>query len=212
MKLNKAEKFVKKQFEKGLTRNQVREEIFAKLDTWNFPPEYQNALATQDPNFDKEYEPLLGVDYLDDYICDQCGNCHETCFCGDDLSDIIDEGMSAEAEQAVFGHQATNHDIKCPGKKTDICLQCPQESFCTIITGDSNCVFCHGNPCVCDTIELPTLPEPGTQAHEEMIDFMRADMESGMGYSKIIEFARKSIEARGLDFDEEFKKYQANKK
>lgn len=40
------------------------------------------------------------------------------------------------------------------------------------------------------------MPEPGTQAYEDMIDFMRKDLESGMGCSKI-------IEADGRDFDEE---------
>jgi hypothetical protein len=87
MKLNKAEKFVKRQFETGKTRNQVREAIFEKLQTWNFPPEYREALAKFDPLHDTE--PLQGTwfddTYLDDYICEQCGNGHETCFCGDDV-------------------------------------------------------------------------------------------------------------------------------
>jgi hypothetical protein len=209
MKLNKAEKFIKRQFEKGMTRNMVREAIFKKLGTWNFPPEYENALATQDPNFDKDNEPLLGVDYLDDYICDVCGNCHELCFCGEDADEPWKSlGHSAEAEEAVFGHQATNHNIKCPGKKTDICTECPQKTFCTIITGDSNCLFCHGNPCVCDDIKLPKLPEPGTQDWERMVDNMRQQLE----YMPIIKAAKESIEARGLDFDEEFEKFKANKK
>jgi len=63
MKLNKAEKFVKRQFEMGKTRNQVREAIFEKLGNWNFPPEYENALATQDPLYDDDRDYLMGTDY-----------------------------------------------------------------------------------------------------------------------------------------------------
>ena len=64
MKLNKAEKFVSQMFKIGLTRNQVREAIFEKLGTWNFPPEYEDALATQDPNFDRDNaEALEGTEY-----------------------------------------------------------------------------------------------------------------------------------------------------
>jgi len=95
MKLNKAEKFVNAQIKLGKTRNGVRLAIFQKFRTWNFPPEYENALATQDPN----YEPVLGVDYLDDYVCEQCDNCHELCFC-------------EEEEKTVFGNQTTEHE-KC---------------------------------------------------------------------------------------------------
>jgi hypothetical protein len=52
------------------------------------------------------------------------------------------------------------------------------------------------------------MPEPGTDAYERMIDFMRADLESGMAYSKIEMEARKIIEARGGNFDEEFEKWK----
>jgi len=38
------------------------------------------------------------------------------------------------------------------------------------------------------------MPEPGTQAWEDMTDFMRKDLESDMGYSKIIEAGRKIVE------------------
>jgi hypothetical protein len=138
MKLNKAEKFVKRQFESGLTRNQVREAIWKKLGTWNFPPEYENALATQDPNYDiHDTGRIIGHDYLDDYICDHCGNCHETCFCGD---------HTEEAEDVIALSQ------------------------------------------------IHTMPEPGTRAHENMVDFMRADLESGMGYSKVVMAAQEIIE------------------
>jgi len=52
------------------------------------------------------------------------------------------------------------------------------------------------------------MPEPGSQAYESMIDLMRADLESGMRYSKIIDTARKNIEADGKDFNEEFEKWK----
>jgi hypothetical protein len=53
-----------------------------------------------------------------------------------------------------------------------------------------------------------SMPDPGNDEYERMIDFMRADLESDMGYSKIIETARKNIEASGRDFWEEFEKWK----
>ena len=49
------------------------------------------------------------------------------------------------------------------------------------------------------------LPKPGSEEYEKMIDFMRADLDSGMRYSKIITNVRKKFEEEGRDFDEEFK-------
>jgi wyosine [tRNA(Phe)-imidazoG37] synthetase (radical SAM superfamily) len=51
------------------------------------------------------------------------------------------------------------------------------------------------------------IPEPGTSEWERMIDGMRK-MER---YSGVIIAARESIEARGLNFDEEFAKWKENK-
>lgn len=51
------------------------------------------------------------------------------------------------------------------------------------------------------------MPEPGTKEYEEMIKFMREDLESGFALTKIIMAARKSIEAAGKNFDEEFAKW-----
>ena len=51
------------------------------------------------------------------------------------------------------------------------------------------------------------IPVPGTQAWEDMIDGMRM-MEQ---YSGVIKAAKESIEARGLNFDEEFEKFKAKK-
>jgi len=55
------------------------------------------------------------------------------------------------------------------------------------------------------------MPEPGSAEYERMIDFMRADLESDMGYSKIIAAGRKIVEDRGEDFDEKFKEWKENK-
>ena len=54
-----------------------------------------------------------------------------------------------------------------------------------------------------------TMPLPGDSGYESMVDFMRADLACGMGYTNLIEAARKSIEARGLNFEEEFNKSKA---
>lgn len=55
------------------------------------------------------------------------------------------------------------------------------------------------------------MPEPGSQEYEKMIDFMRADLESGMGYSKIIAAGKKIIEDRGENFEEKFAEWKENK-
>ena len=52
------------------------------------------------------------------------------------------------------------------------------------------------------------MPKPGTQEFEDMIDFMRADLESNMGYSKIIATGKKIVEDRGGNFEEEFEKWK----
>ena len=52
------------------------------------------------------------------------------------------------------------------------------------------------------------MPEPGSKEWEEMVDFMREDLESDMGYSKIIKFAKDRIEARDGNFNEEFEKWK----
>ena len=63
MKLNKAEKFVKSQVKLGRTCNAVRAAIFDKFGTWNFPPEYKDALIDNFPAYENGDEPLVGVDY-----------------------------------------------------------------------------------------------------------------------------------------------------
>ena len=54
----------------------------------------------------------------------------------------------------------------------------------------------------------PEIPEPGTAAFEDMIDFMRADLENDMGYSKIIAAGRKIVEDRGENFEEKFEEWK----
>ena len=178
MKLNKAEKFVQRKFKLGKTRNGVREAIFEKLGTWNFPPEYENALVEFDPLVNGE--PLIGINqpYLDEYKCFDCGSPSESCFCGD-------PSLSPEAEDAVFGNKATQHEP---------------------------CVFCQENPCNCAVIKLPELPHSDTSEYEKMIEFMKADIATNMGYSKIIAIADKLFADRGLDLREEFEKDQQSKK
>ena len=50
-------------------------------------------------------------------------------------------------------------------------------------------------------------PEPGSKEYDDMVEFMREDLRTGMGLTKIIESARKAVEAQGKDFDEEFAKW-----
>jgi len=47
---------------------------------------------------------------------------------------------------------------------------------------------------------------------EEDIEFMRADLESGFAYTKIIGIAKKMIEADGRNFEEEFEKWKQRNK
>jgi len=52
---------------------------------------------------------------------------------------------------------------------------------------------------------------PGSNEYETMVDFMRDDLDSDMGYTKLELAARKSIKARGGNFDKEFKKWKENR-
>jgi hypothetical protein len=58
-------------------------------------------------------------------------------------------------------------------------------------------------------LPLKGMPEPGSNEFEDMINFMRADLECGMGYTRIIETVRKRMKEDGLDFDQEFAKWKA---
>jgi len=50
--------------------------------------------------------------------------------------------------------------------------------------------------------------ELGSPQYEKMIDFMRADLNSGMALSKIEVTARKLLAEQGRDFDAEFEKWR----
>ena len=57
-----------------------------------------------------------------------------------------------------------------------------------------------------------TMPKPGSNEWESMIDFMRKDLESSMGYSKVITAAKKIVEDRGGNFNEEFEAWKEKNK
>ena len=56
------------------------------------------------------------------------------------------------------------------------------------------------------------MPEPGTRAHDEMVDFMRADLESKGSLTRIISSARELLKSQGRDFDKEFEAYLKQKR
>jgi len=51
------------------------------------------------------------------------------------------------------------------------------------------------------------IPHPDSKEYDRMVDFMREDLRTGMGLTKIIESARKAVEESGRNFDEEFAKW-----
>ena len=55
------------------------------------------------------------------------------------------------------------------------------------------------------------MPEPDSKKWEDMVDFMRADLENDMGYTKLINTTKKMFEEQGRDFDTEFEKWRAKK-
>lgn len=55
------------------------------------------------------------------------------------------------------------------------------------------------------------MPDPGTKEFEDMIDFMRADLDSDMQYTALEITTRKMFKLQGRDFDAEFKKWKEKK-
>jgi hypothetical protein len=53
-------------------------------------------------------------------------------------------------------------------------------------------------------IDIPKLPEINTQAWEDMITFMREDIDSGGMHTMLISKTRELLESQGRDFDAEF--------
>lgn len=56
----------------------------------------------------------------------------------------------------------------------------------------------------------PDLPTPGSGEWEKMVGFMRADLESNMGLSKIINQGRKVVETDDRNFEDNFAAYKAS--
>jgi len=52
------------------------------------------------------------------------------------------------------------------------------------------------------------LPEPGSKEYEDMIDFIRTDLDNNMLFSKLINNVRKSFLWQGRDFDKEFEEWK----
>lgn len=47
---------------------------------------------------------------------------------------------------------------------------------------------------------------------DETIEFMRADLESGMALTKMIEAVKERLKSEGRDFDKEFEEWRAKRK
>jgi len=54
------------------------------------------------------------------------------------------------------------------------------------------------------------VPNPGTSEFENMIDFMRADLASGMKLSKIIDHGKNIVESDGRNFEDNAAAYKAS--
>ena len=52
------------------------------------------------------------------------------------------------------------------------------------------------------------IPKPGSTRYEEMIEFMRADINSGMALTKMVQSVKERFKEEGRDFDEEFKNWK----
>lgn len=57
-------------------------------------------------------------------------------------------------------------------------------------------------------MDIPNLPDPGTQAWENMVDFMREDLDNNMMRTRLILKARELLKSQGRDFDAEFGKWK----
>ena len=53
-----------------------------------------------------------------------------------------------------------------------------------------------------------SMPEAGSRDYEDMVEFMKADLKCGMGYTKIIEATRQRLESEGRDMNKEFEKWK----
>lgn len=53
--------------------------------------------------------------------------------------------------------------------------------------------------------------DPNSPDYENIINFMRADLESGMGYTKLIENCKSMMARGGRDFEKEYKHWRYQK-
>ena len=60
-------------------------------------------------------------------------------------------------------------------------------------------------------MDIPTLPDPDTQAWEDMVDFMREDVDNNMCHTMLISKTRELLKSQGRDFDAEFTKWKENR-
>ena len=58
---------------------------------------------------------------------------------------------------------------------------------------------------------MKSIKEMSPREYEKMVDFMRADLESNMAYSKIIDKAKELLESQGRDFNKEFESWEIKK-
>lgn len=59
-------------------------------------------------------------------------------------------------------------------------------------------------------MDIPKLPDIDTQAWEDMVDFMREDLDNHMMHTRLISKTRELLESQGRDFDTEFVKWKEN--
>lgn len=52
------------------------------------------------------------------------------------------------------------------------------------------------------------IPKPGSKEYNDMIDFMRADLNSGMALSKMIQSVKERFEEEDRDFIEEYENWK----
>lgn len=60
-------------------------------------------------------------------------------------------------------------------------------------------------------MDIPTLPNPDTQAWEDMVDFMREDLDNNMMHTRLISKTKELLKSQGRDFDAEFNKWKKEK-
>ena len=57
-------------------------------------------------------------------------------------------------------------------------------------------------------MDIPKLPDTDTQAWEDMVAFMREDLDNNMMRTRLILKTRELLRSQGRDFNEEFAKWK----